>query len=158
MCGRSDPHSRVPCSCCKGAFIFEEALHINQKLASQPIQPNTKEREFRRVPATTGCGVEIFSQLFGLHSGRDCLPAVFDVRAASVHCTALPLAVPLVKPLHLWSHSSVPWPSFPITCPFHPLSLHPATSREATKQLQPTPQVCRPHLHHCWRSRDCRFV
>ena len=24
------------------------------------------------------------------------------------------------------------------------LSLHPATSREATKQLQPTPQVCRP--------------
>jgi hypothetical protein len=40
-CGRNDLHShRMPCSCCKGSFTFEEARHLKGKVASQPIQPN----------------------------------------------------------------------------------------------------------------------
>jgi hypothetical protein len=26
-CGRNDLHSRMPCSCCKGSFTFEEVRH-----------------------------------------------------------------------------------------------------------------------------------
>ena len=78
-CGRNDLHSRMPCSCCKGSFTFEEVRHFKGKLASQPIQPNMKERDFKRVPVTTCWGVENFSQLFGFHSDRDSLSAVFDV-------------------------------------------------------------------------------
>jgi hypothetical protein len=38
-----------------------------------------KDRDFKRVPATTGWGVEKFAQLFGFHSEKDSLSAVFDV-------------------------------------------------------------------------------
>jgi hypothetical protein len=79
-CGLNDPQGRMPCSCCKGALTFEDVRHVNKKLASQLIEPNQKERDFRRVTATTGWGVENFGQSFGFHTDRDCLSTVFDVR------------------------------------------------------------------------------
>jgi len=55
-CGRNDLHSRMPCSCCKGSFTLEEVRHFKGKRASQAIQPNMKERVFKRVPVTTCWG------------------------------------------------------------------------------------------------------
>ena len=40
-CGRNDLHGRMPCSCCKGSFTFEEARHMKEKIASQHIQVST---------------------------------------------------------------------------------------------------------------------
>ncbi len=31
-CGLNDLHSRIPCSCCRGAQTFEEARHVEQEL------------------------------------------------------------------------------------------------------------------------------
>ena len=50
-CGLKNSQTRMPCSCCKGALTFDEALHVKEKLTGGRVAPNPKDRDFKAVPA-----------------------------------------------------------------------------------------------------------
>ena len=68
----------MPCSCCKGALTFDEARLVKEKLAGDRATPNTKDRDFRAVPATTCWGIENCKELFGLGNDKEAISAAFD--------------------------------------------------------------------------------
>jgi hypothetical protein len=80
-CGLNNEHhtpSRMQCSCCKGAWTFEEERHVKNKLTGQRAVPNEKERNFKGVPAVVCWGIENCKELFGLGSDKEALSAVFE--------------------------------------------------------------------------------
>jgi hypothetical protein len=68
----------MPCSCCKGALTFEEALFVKEKLSGARAKPNTKDLEFKPVPATTCWGIENCKELFGLVNDKEAISAAFE--------------------------------------------------------------------------------
>ncbi len=56
-CGLKKFQTRMPCQCCKGALIFQEAKLIKEKLTGGSAMPNKKDRDFKTVPATACWGI-----------------------------------------------------------------------------------------------------
>jgi hypothetical protein len=77
-CGLQNEHTRMPCSCCKGALSFDEARHVKDKLTGQRQVPNEKERTFKGVPASVCWGIENCKELFGLGSDKEAVSAAFE--------------------------------------------------------------------------------
>ncbi len=77
-CGLNNEHTRMLCSCCKGALTFEEASHVKDTLTGQRAVPNEKELTFKGVPAGVCWGIENCKELFGLGSDKEALSAAFE--------------------------------------------------------------------------------
>jgi hypothetical protein len=77
-CKVKSSETSMPCTCCKGALTFEEALLVKEMLTGVRAKPNPKVLEFKSVPATICWGIENCKELFGLGNSKESITAAFE--------------------------------------------------------------------------------